>query len=101
MRSNSPALSIILLMCRHSFTFTSAFESSAYGLSIQNSSLPEVTESPVANKVTSAPLATKPSAKPDTTCSHGPYLRGGVRQATGERSAIFILRLLSELRFTG
>jgi hypothetical protein len=26
----------------------------------------------------------------DATCSHGPYFRGGVRQATGESIAIFI-----------
>src|SRR3984885_9329059 len=44
-------------------------------------------ESPVANKVTSQPRATSPSAMLPATVSQAPYCRGGVRQATGDRTA--------------
>src|SRR6476646_10361381 len=45
-------------------------------------------ESPVANSVTSQPRAASPSEMLPATVSHAPYCRGGVRQATGARTAI-------------
>src|SRR5580700_4611114 len=51
-------------------------------------------ESPLANKVTSQPRATRPSAILPATVSHAPYCRGGVRQATGDRTAtLFPVRI--------
>src|SRR3954447_12436822 len=50
-------------------------------------------ESPVANSVTSQPRATNPSAMLPATVSHAPYCRGGVRQATGDKTAILLARL--------
>ena len=50
-----------------------------------------VTESPVANKVTSQPRATSPSVMLLATVSQAPYCRGGVRQATGDRTATLLL----------
>src|SRR5208283_4888948 len=47
-------------------------------------------ESLVANRVTSQPRATSPSAMLLATVSQAPYCRGGVRQATGERTAILL-----------
>src|SRR5438445_9396720 len=46
-----------------------------------------VTESRVANNVTSHPRDTSPSAMLPATVSHAPYCRGGVRQATGDSTA--------------
>src|ERR1700693_429377 len=51
-------------------------------------------ESPVANKVTSQPRATSPSAMLPATVSQAPYCRGGVRQATGDNTAIFLLGMV-------
>ncbi len=45
----------------------------------------------MANRVTSQPRATSPSAMLLATVSHAPYCRGGVRQATGERTATLLL----------
>src|ERR1035438_7632911 len=47
-------------------------------------------ESPLANKVTSQPRATSPSAMLPATVSQAPYCRGGVRHATGARIAILL-----------
>src|SRR5690606_33397100 len=47
-------------------------------------------ESAVANSVTSTPRFANPSVSTEATCSHGPYLRGGVRQAIGASMAIFM-----------
>src|ERR1700733_12737410 len=44
-------------------------------------------ESLVANNVTSQPRETSPSVMLLATVSHAPYCRGGVRQATGARTA--------------
>src|SRR6478609_10433662 len=46
-----------------------------------------VTESAVANKVTSTPRLTRPSVNREANCSHGPYRRGGTRQEIGARIA--------------
>ena len=46
--------------------------SSAYGRGMTPSRAAEVTESRVANRVTSTPRATSPSASRPVTCSHGP-----------------------------
>lgn len=51
-------------------------------------------ESPVANNVTSQPRATRPSVILLATVSHAPYCRGGVRQATGDSTAILLLGMI-------
>jgi hypothetical protein len=65
------------------------------GLFLQtDSSLPLVIESPDANKVTSNPRSTSPSAMLEDTCSQGPYFLGGVRQAMDDSMAIFMGMML-------
>src|ERR1022692_2542036 len=84
-------------MCRYSATLGSTVESSSYPRSTTAWRRARVTESPVANSVTSQPCATRPSVMLPATVSHAPYCRGGVRHATGERMAIrledFVIRL--------
>src|SRR3954451_24818232 len=63
--------------------------SSWYGRGHTPSSVALVRESSVANSVTSTPRAVSPSASRETTCSQGPYARGGVRHAIGPSSATF------------
>src|SRR6202522_2859770 len=75
-------------MCRYSATLGSMERSSSYPLSTTACSLARVTESPLANSVTSHPRATSPSATLLATVSHAPYCRGGVRHATGDKIAI-------------
>src|SRR5271154_2355267 len=75
-------------MCRYSATLGSTERSSSYPWDTTACSLARVTESPLANSVTSHPRATSPSATLLATVSHAPYCRGGVRQATGDRIAI-------------
>src|SRR6186713_1399724 len=58
-------------------------------------------ESPVANRVTSHPRATSPSAILPATVSHAPYWRGGVRHATGDRIATVFPVLTSPLLHRG
>src|SRR5579871_2159088 len=53
-----------------------------------------VTESLVANKVTSQPRETSPSAILPATVSQAPYCRGGVRQATGARIATLLAGII-------
>src|SRR5258708_37499512 len=58
-------------------------------------------ESLLANNVTSQPRATSPSVMLLATVSQAPYCRGGVRQATGDRTATLLLgivMLLNDLR---
>src|ERR1700675_5062171 len=61
--------------------------SSSYPLSTTACRRARVTESRLANKVTSQPRATSPSVMLLATVSQAPYCRGGIRQAIGERIA--------------
>src|SRR5579872_2793626 len=65
--------------------------SSSYPLSTTACRCALVTESPVANRVTSHPRATSPSVMLPATVSQAPYCLGGVRHATGDRTAILLL----------
>ena len=72
MTSNSPARSNTCAMCRHSLTFASASGSSEYPRGTTEASRAAVSESPVANSVTSTPRSTRPSVSSEANCSHGP-----------------------------
>src|ERR1700748_2335229 len=87
MRSNSAACSKASEMCRYSATLGSIAESSSYPLSTTACRRARVTESLLANNVTSQPRATRPSVMLLATVSQAPYCRGGVRQAIGESTA--------------
>src|SRR5437868_3709647 len=65
-------------------------ESSSYPRSTTACRRARVTESLVANSVTSHPRDTSPSAMLPATVSQAPYCRGGVRQATGDRIATLL-----------
>src|ERR1700721_2184832 len=69
--------------------------SSSYPWSTTACSRTFVMESLLANKVTSQPLATSPSAMLLATVSQAPYWRGGVRQATGARMATLRFEAIS------
>ena len=71
-RSNSPARSKTVAMCIASHTFASSVRSSEYPVGAVPTNRAEVTESAVANSVTSTPRATSPSVSSDTNSSHGP-----------------------------
>src|ERR1700722_12166456 len=86
-KSNSAACSKTSEMCRYSATLGSAAGSSSYPLSTTACRRARVTESLLANKVTSQPRAASPSVMLLATVSQAPYRRGGVRQAIGERIA--------------
>src|SRR4029079_16295489 len=77
-----------------SATLGSTLESSSYPLSNTACKCAQVKESPLANKVTSQPRATSPSATLLATVSHAPYCRGGVRQAIGDRIATFLFAII-------
>src|SRR5688500_10752945 len=86
-------------MCRYSATLGSMLRSSSYPRSTTACKRPLVIESLVAKSVTPQPRATSPSATLLATVSQAPYCRGGVRQATGERTATFlscIIRLIDK-----
>src|SRR5579864_1130077 len=72
--------------------------SSSYPRSITACRRARVTESLVANSVTSQPRETRPSVMLPATVSHAPYCRGGVRQATGDRIATFLLGIVMPVR---
>src|SRR5271166_3668898 len=93
MRSNSAACSKASEMCRYSAIFGSTVRSSSYPRSTTACRCARVIESPVANSVTSQPRETRPSVMLLATVSHAPYCRGGVRQATGERTATLLFRM--------
>src|ERR1700680_692484 len=78
----------------YSATLGSTAESSSYPLSTTACRRARVTESLLANNVTSQPRATSPSVMLLATVSQAPYCRGGVRQAIGERIATFFLGLV-------
>jgi hypothetical protein len=86
--SNVCACSMRLEICRHSQTFASPGYS-PNGLLHTACSLADVTESAVANKVTSIPFFTRASVNTEATCSHGPYFLGGVLQVMGDSIATF------------
>lgn len=86
--SNFAACSIRFDICKHSQTLASAGYS-PNGRSHTACSVAVVTASAVANKVASIPFFTRASVNTDTTCSQGPYLRGGVLQVMGARIATF------------
>ena len=92
MISNSCALSIKKLICKHSHTLASSSGFSPCGFSIMYLSLPFVMESPVAKRVTSIPFSTNPSVMLEATCSHGPYFLGGVLHTTGDNIATLIFK---------
>src|SRR6266496_2729219 len=69
-------------------------ESSSYPFSTTACRRARVTESRVANNVTSQPRAASPSVMLLATVSHAPYCRGGVRQATGDRTATLLLGMV-------
>src|SRR5713226_2695447 len=69
-------------------------ESSSYPLSTTACRWARVTESLLANNVTSQPRATSPSVMLLATVSQAPYCRGGVRQATGDRTATLLLGIV-------
>src|SRR6266852_3373731 len=94
MRSNSAARSNASEMWRYSATLGSTAESSSYPLSTTACRRARVTESLLANKVTSQPRATSPSVMLLATVSQAPYCRGGVRQATGDRTATLLLGIV-------
>src|SRR6267143_5506857 len=91
MRSNSAARSNASEMWRYSATLGSTAESSSYPLSTTACRRARVTESLLANNVTSQPRATSPSVMLLATVSQAPYCRGGVRQAIGDRIATLFL----------
>src|SRR6266851_2974540 len=91
MRSNSAARSNASEMWRYSATLGSTAESSSYPLSTTACRRARVTKSPLANNVTSQPRATSPSVMLLATVSQAPYCPGGVRQATGDRTATLLL----------
>src|SRR5260370_41221518 len=78
-------------MWRYSATLGSTAESSSYPLSTTACRRARVTESLLANNVTSQPRATSPSVMLLATVSQAPYCRGGVRQAIGDRIATLLL----------
>ena len=86
-RSNSSARSNTAEMCRPSHAFACNAESSEYPVGAVPTRRALVTESAVANNVTSTPRLTSPSVKSDANCSQGPYSRGGTRQEIGARTA--------------
>src|SRR5580704_3450728 len=90
MRSNSAACSKASEMCKYSATLGSIPEFSSYPWSTTACSSALVTESALANNVTSQPRATSPSVMLLATVSQAPYCRGGVRQATGDKTAILL-----------
>src|SRR6266849_1212857 len=90
MRSNSAARSNASEMWRYSATLGSTAESSSYPLSTTACRGARVTESLLANNVTSQPRATSPSVMLLATVSQAPYCRGGVRQAIGDRTATLL-----------
>src|SRR5664279_5142845 len=71
-RSNSPDLLRQCATCKASHTLPSMVGFSPYETGQTASSSADVTESAVANKVTSMPSATSPSVIRLVTCSHGP-----------------------------
>src|ERR1700761_9246057 len=77
-------------MCRYSATLGSGALSSSYPCSTTECKRALVTESPVAKRVTSHPLATRPSVMLLATVSQAPYGRGGVRHATGDSTAMLL-----------
>src|SRR5580704_7358551 len=85
-------------MWRYSATLGSAAGSSSYPLSTTACRRARVTESLLANNVTSQPRATSPSAMLLATVSHAPYCRGGVRQAIGDRTATRLLGSIMPVR---
>src|ERR1700747_252469 len=78
-------------MLRYSTTLGSTVASSSYPLSTTACKRARVTESLLANNVTSQPRATSPSVTLLATVSHAPYCRGGVRPAIGDRIATRLL----------
>jgi hypothetical protein len=72
MTSKSSARSNTEAMWRHSATFGSIVSSSFQPAGVEPLSAADVSESRVANSVTSWPAATRPSASSDANCSHGP-----------------------------
>src|SRR5574341_1228729 len=94
MRSNSAACSNASEMCRYSATLGSTAGFSSYPRSTTACRRARVRESLLANKVTSQPRATSPSAMLLATVSQAPYCRGGVRQATGDRTATLLLGIV-------
>src|SRR5216683_2553919 len=94
MRSNSAARSNASEMWRYSATLGSTAESSSYPLSTTACRRARVTESLLANNVTSQPRATSPSVMLLATVSQAPYCRGGVRQATGDRTATLLFGIV-------
>src|SRR3984893_394339 len=91
MRSNSAARWNASEMCRYSATSGSMAGSSSYPLSTTACRRARVTESVLANNVTSQPRATSPSVMLLATVSQAPYCRGGVRQAIDDRIATLLL----------
>src|ERR1700682_2907525 len=85
-------------MWRYSATLGSIARSSSYPRSTTACRRARVTESLVANSVTSQPPATRPSVTLQATVSHAPYCRGGVRQATGDRMATLLLGMVMLMR---
>src|SRR5260370_22154181 len=94
MRSNSAARRNGAEMGRYSATLGSAAESASYPLSTTACRGARVTESLLANNVTSQPRATSPAVMLLATVSQAPYCRGGVRQAIGDRTASLLARLV-------
>src|SRR3984893_17727037 len=90
MRSNSAARWNAWEMGRYSATLGSTAGSSSYPLSTPACRRARVTESLLANNVTSQPPATSPSVMLLATVSQAPYCRGGVRQAIGDRTATLL-----------
>src|SRR5580704_18949058 len=84
-------------MWRYSATLGSTAGSSSYPLSTTECRRARVTESPLANNVTSQPRATSPSVILLATVSQAPYCRGGVRQAIGDRIATLFLGFVMTL----
>ena len=72
MTSNSAARSKTDAMWRHSTTFGVTVGSSDQPCSTTETRRARVTESPVANRVTSTPRSTRPSVSSEANSSHGP-----------------------------
>ncbi len=71
-RSNSPARSNTAAMWRHSAALGSTVGSSDHPRAAVAESRAVVSESAVANSVTSTPRAVSPSVSSEANCSHGP-----------------------------
>ncbi len=88
MTSKRSACANTCARCRNSHTLASTPGSSLYGAGTIASKTASVMLSCVANKVTSMPRSTNAFVRRLVTSSHGPYFRGGVRQAIGAIIAI-------------